>query len=199
MEIDWNAVRARFSAMTREELLDEAALHAEDYAPLAQRILEGEALARGITAAQLDARRSAAAPQLEVDGIDLPALITSSDEKSHVQELARILRERGIPAVTRELDPKHFHASGHHVGRWGLMVSGAQAADAARTLEAAIPSTDDETLAAGCGGGCCTGGGECAPGEEWPEDGDWWKTVPGEDVPQGGAALAQPPATEPKN
>ena len=43
---------------------------------------------------------------------------------------------------------------------------------------------DEEAVAAGCGGGCCSAGGECDPsGEEWPEDGDWWKTVPGEDDP----------------
>ena len=86
MDIDWNVVRARFSGMTRDELLEEAALHAEDYAPLAQRILEGEALARGITAAQIEARRSAEAPEVVADGIDMPALITSSDEKDHVRE-----------------------------------------------------------------------------------------------------------------
>lgn len=184
MEIDWNAVRARFSAMTREELLDEAALHVEDYAPLAQRILEGEALGRGITTQQIEARRGTADPPVEADGIELPALITSSDEKGQVQELVRILRERGIPAVTRELDPKHFHASGHKVGRWGLMVSGAQAADAARVLEAAIPPVGEDALAAGRGGGCCAAEGACEPAtEEWPEDGDWWKTVPGEDDP----------------
>lgn len=187
MEIDWNVVKARFSAMTREELLEEAALRADDYAPLAQRILAGEALARGITAAQLEARRGAESPAVQADGIDLPALITSSDEKGHVQELVGFLRERGIPAVVRELDPKHFHASGHRVGRWGLMVSGIQAADAARFLESTTPPADEEAVAAGCGGGCCSAGGECDPsGEEWPEDGDWWKTVPGEDEPQGG-------------
>jgi hypothetical protein len=182
MEIDWNVVRARFSGMSLDELLDEVALRADDYAPLAQRILEGEALARGITAAQIEARRNVESPVAETDGIELPALITSSDEKAHVQELAKILRERGIPAIIRELDPKAFHASGHRVGRWGLMVSGRQAAAAAHLLEPTIPSPDEEAGAAGCGGGCCSAGGEYDPsGEEWPEDGDWWKTVPGEE------------------
>ena len=182
MEIDWNAVRARFAGMTTEELLEEAALRADDYAPLAQRILEGEALARGISAAQIEARRSVESPSAEADGIELPALITSSDEKAHIQELVKILRGRGIPAVTRELDPKAFHASGHRVGHWGLMVAGRQAAEAAQLLEPAVPSPDEETVAPGCGGGCCSAGGECDPaGEEWPEDGDWWKTAPGED------------------
>lgn len=182
MDVDWNAVRARFAGMTADELLEEVALRLDDYAPQAQRILEGEALARGISAAQIAARRGAESPAVETDGIELPALITSSDEKAHVQELAKILRERGIPAVTRELDPKAFHASGHRVGRWGLMVSGRQAADAARLLESTIPPADEEVVAAGCGGGCCSAGGESDPsGEEWPEDGDWWKTAPGED------------------
>jgi hypothetical protein len=182
VEIDWNVVRTRFAGLTREELLEEAALRADDYTPLAQRILEGEALARGITAAQIGAKRDAKSPPVETDGIELPALITSSDEKAHVQELAETLRERGIPAIIRELDPKAFHASGHRVGRWGLMVSGRQAADAAHLLEPTIPSSDEEAGAAGCGGGCCAAGGEYDPsGEEWPEDGDWWKTVPGEE------------------
>ncbi|MHB8834402.1 MAG: hypothetical protein ACYC9Y_01625 [Candidatus Methylomirabilia bacterium] len=183
MDIDWNVVKARFAGMSTDELLEEAALHVDDYAPLAQRILEGEALARGISAAQIEARRSLESPAVETDGIELPALITSSDEKAHVQELAKILRERGIPAVARELDPKAFHASGHRVGRWGLMVAGRQAADAARLLEATMPAPEEEVDAAGCGcGGGCSAGGACDPsGEEWPEDGDWWKTVPGED------------------
>lgn len=186
MEIDWNVVRARFAALTREELLEEVALRVEDYAPLAQRILEGEALARGITTAQIDAKRVGETPAAEVDVIDMPALITSSDEKDHVHELVKILRGRGVPAVIRELDPKHFHASGHRVGRWGLMVAGCQAAAAASLLEATIPP-DEDTVAAGCGGGCCSAATAGDPsGEEWPEDGDWWKTVPGEDDPPGG-------------
>jgi hypothetical protein len=185
VEIDWNVVRARFAGMTRDELLVEAALHADDYAPLAQRILEGEALARGITAAQIEARRGAEAPEVVADGIDMPALITSSDEKAHVRELVNVLREHGIPAVVRELDPNHFHASGHRVGHWGLMVSGPQAADAASVLESTLSPPDEEAGAAGCGGGCCSAPGACDPaGEEWPEDGDWWKTVPGEDDTQ---------------
>jgi hypothetical protein len=183
MDIDWNVVRARFAGMTSDELLEEAALRVDDYAPPAQRILEDEALARGISAAQIEARRSGESSPAEADGIELPALITSSDEKAHVRELAKILRARGIPAVIRELDPKAFHASGHRVGRWGLMVSGRQAADAAHLLEPTIPSFDDEeAVAAGCGSGCCSAGGECDPSvEEWPEDGDWWKTTPEED------------------
>jgi hypothetical protein len=186
MEIDWNVVRARFSGMTREELLDEVALRADDYAPLAQRILEGEALARGITEAQIAARRSVESPAVEPDGIEVPALITSSDEKGHLQELVKVLRERGIPAVIRELDPKAFHASGHRVGNWGLMVTGRQAADAARFLEETMPPPAEEAVTAGCGGGCCSGSAACGPSdEEWPEDGDWWKTVPGEDDEHG--------------
>lgn len=182
MEIDWNVVKARFAGMTRDELLEEVALRADDYAPLAQRILEGEARARGITAAQIGAKREAKSPAPVADGIELPALITSSDEKDHVQELAEFLRERGIPAVIRELDPKAFHASGHRVGHWGLMVAGRQAAAAARLLEQTIPSSDEDAVSTGCGGGCCSAGAECEPaGEEWPEEGDWWKTVPGED------------------
>lgn len=185
MEIDWDVVKARFAGMSRDELLDEVALRVEDYAPLAQRILEGEALARGITAAQIEARRTAESSPDETDGIELPALITSSDEKGHVRELANILRERGIPAVVRELDPKAFHASGHRVGHWGLMVAGDRATAAARLLESTLPAADEEISAAGCGGGCCPGGGADASVEEWPEDGDWWKTAPGEDDPHG--------------
>lgn len=180
MDIDWNAVRSRFAGMTEDELLEEVALHLDDYAPLAQRILEGEALARGISAARIEARRGGKEPAAAVEAIPLPALITSSDEKEHARELVGHLRERGIPALLKELDPKDFHASGHRVGRWGVMVAGAQAAAAARLLEAAFPPPGEAEVAAGCGGGCgCDGA--CDPaGEEWPEDGDWWKTAPGE-------------------
>ena len=189
MEIDWNLVRVRFSEMTRDELLEEVALRAGDYAPQVQRILEDEALVRGITAAQIEERRGTESPAgaaVEPDGIDTPALITSSDDKGHIRDFVKILRARGIPAVIRELDPQAFHASGHRVGHWGLMVSGCQALAAARCLESEIPPADEEAVAAGCGGGCCAGPGTCDPAEEeWPEDGDWWKTVPGEDDPHG--------------
>lgn len=191
MEIDWNVVRARFAAMTREELLEEAALRADEYAPLAQRLLAGEALARGISQSQIEERRRTDAPAAETAGIEAPALIASSGERQDVLELVKLLRERGIPAVARELDPKDFHASGHRVGRWGLMVSGRQAAAAAHIVEPLLPPPDpDAAAAAGCGGGCsggaCADGGACAPeGEEWPEDGDWWRTAPGENEPDG--------------
>lgn len=187
MEIDWNVVRARFSGMTREELLEEVARRLDDYAPLAQRLLEGEALARGITAAQIDAVRNTGSSPVETDGIELPALITSSEEKGHLQELLKILRGRGIAAVVRELDPKAFHGSGLRVGRWGLMVSGRQAAEAARLLEPTLPEAED-AADAGCGGGCCGADGTCdAAGDAWPEDGDWWKTPHGDNEPDGTA------------
>lgn len=190
MEIDWNAVRARFSAMTLDELLAEAALRADEYTPQARRILEGEVLARGITTTQIEQRRRAESSDDEDaddDGIDAPALLTSSDEKGHVLELVAALRARGIPAVARELDASAFKTCGHLVGRWGLMVPGPRAGDAARLLEQVVPApAPGETAAAGCGGGCGSCGDANEPsGEEWPEDGDWWKTAPGEDDPAG--------------
>ena len=186
MEIDLNVVRARFSGMTLEELLDETALRADEYTPLARRILEGEALARGIGAAQIEERRRAEAAA-DGEEIGLPALLTSSDEKQQLLGLAQILRGHGIPTVVRELDARAFHGSGHLVGRWGLMVPGPRAGAAARILEPVIPQASEEAVAL-CGGGCGSCGGGTAPSgeeEEWPEDGDWWQTVPGEDDPDG--------------
>jgi hypothetical protein len=192
MEIDRNAVRARFAGMTREELLEEAALRADEYTPLARRILEGEALARGISAEQVEERRKAherGGADAAADGaaIDHPALLTSSDEKQHMIELVRALRGNGIAAVVRELDTRAFHGSGHLVGRWGLMVSGPRAGEAARILEELVAPAAEDFAGAGCGGGCGSCGGDAAPAgdEEWPEDGDWWKTVPGEDDREG--------------
>ena len=192
MEIDLNAVRARFSGMTPEELLEEAALRADEYTPLARRILEGEALARGIGAEQIADRRraderlrgEAAADRTEIDH---PALLTSSDEKQHLLELVKALREHGLPAVVRELDTRAFHGSGHLVGRWGLMVTGPRAGEAARLLEELFAPTAEGAAGPGCGGGCgsCGGAADLAGEEEWPEDGDWWKTVPGEEDREG--------------
>lgn len=192
MEIDPNAVRARFSGMTLEELLEEAAMRAVEYTPLARRILEGEALSRGISAAQIEERRSAderlkAEAAADRTEIDLPALLTSSDEKQHLLELVKALREHGIAAIVRELDTRAFHGSGHLVGRWGLMVPGPRAGDAARLLEELFAPSVEEAAAPGCGGGCssCGSGADPAGEEEWPEDGDWWKTVPGEEDREG--------------
>lgn len=184
MEIDWSAVRARFAAMTREELLEEVALRLDEYAPQAQRILEGEARDRGITATQIDERRRAGAAVPE-ETVAAPALLTSADDKEQVSELARLLRGRGIPAVVKEIDVRAFHGSGHLVGRWGLMVAGPLARRAAALLETVVRPSAAASGAA-CGGGCgsCGAAGD-TPGEEWPEDGDWWKTGPGEDDPEG--------------
>lgn len=186
MEVDPKFALERFRGMTREELLEEAALRADEYVPLVRRMLEGEALARGIAPAEMEAcRRSAAAPETEArEAIDYPALITSAMDKEHVQPLVEALRREGIPAVAREIDSRVFHGSACAVGSWGLFVPGEHAAAAAMALEALL--ADAPSAAApgcgGCGGSC--GGEESAalePGE-WDEDGDWWKTgAPGED------------------
>ena len=124
--------------------------------PLAQRILEGEALARGITAAQIEARRSAEAPPSwrthRAAGAD--HLIRRAKPRQGAGEHPARAR---IPALSRELDPKPFHASGHRVGRWGLMVAGRQAADAARLLESTMPPPAEEGRRR-VRRGCCSGG-----------------------------------------
>jgi hypothetical protein len=184
MEADPKYALERFRGMTREELLEETALRAEEYVPLVRRMLEGEALARGISPAEIEVcRRAAAAPEPAAE-IDFPALITSAMDKRHVQELVDALRREGIPAVVREVDTRVFHGSGCAVGRWGLFVPGEHAAAAGRFLETLIPAGHAEA-APGCGGcgGTCGGDEETAlaPGE-WDEDGDWWKTgAPGEE------------------
>ncbi|HWR97597.1 MAG TPA: hypothetical protein VN317_04175 [Candidatus Methanoperedens sp.] len=184
MEIDTKYALERFRGMSREELLEETALRAEEYVPLVRRMLEGEALARGIAPDELAAcRRAAAAPEPETQ-IDFPALITSAMDKGHVQELVDALRREGIPAVAREIDTRVFHGSGCAVGRWGLFVPGPHAAAAGRRLEALFPS-EHAGAAPGCGGCGATCGGEdeaALASGEWDEDGDWWKTgAPGED------------------
>lgn len=185
MEIDLNFVRARFAGMTLDELLEEIALRADEYTPLARSVLEGEARSRGITAARIEERRRAerrpADDEDDAAAIDLPALLTSSSEKSHVLDLVRVLGDRGIPAAVRELDTRAFHGSGHLVGRWGLMVPGPRAGEAARILEQIAPPSGEDAAAAGCGSSCGSCGGGGASDEEWPEDGDWWKTGAGED------------------
>jgi len=188
MEVDPKFALERFRGMTREELLEETALRADEYVPLVRRMLEGEALARGIAPAELEAcRRAAAAPRTEErETIDFPALLTSAADREHVQPLVEALRREGIPAVAREIDTRVFHGSGCAVGRWGLFVPGEHAAAAGRALEALFPGGAAGTEATpGCGGcGASCGGEESTalePGE-WDEDGDWWKTgAPGED------------------
>jgi hypothetical protein len=184
MEVDPKYALERFRGMNREELLEEAALHADEYVPLVRRMLEGEALARGIEPAELEAcRRAATAPE-PAAAVDFPALITSAMDREQLKGLVEALRGEGIPAVVREIDTRVFHGSGCTVGRWGLFVPGEHAAAAGRHLEALIPAGNAEAAPAcgGCGGTC--GGEEEAALEpaEWDEDGDWWKTgAPGEE------------------
>ena len=186
MEVDPKFALERFRGMTREELLLETALRADEYVPLVRRMLEGEALARGIAPAELEAcRRSATAPAAEErEAVNYPALITSAMDREHVRPLVEALRREGIPAVAREIDSRVFHRSACAVGSWGLFVPGEHAAPQGEALEA---------LLAGVSGG---GGArlrrlrrelrrrEVAALEpvEWDEDGDWWKTgAPGEE------------------
>lgn len=186
MSFDPKYALERFRGMTREELVEEAALHADEYVPLVRKMLEGEVLARGIAPAELEARRSGAAAPSPEPALDYPALITSAMSKQDVQALAETLRRDGVPAVVREVDARQFHGLGCTVGRWGLFVPGPHAADAGRRLQALLPADAPGAAPScgGCGGSCAGGDDEEAalePGE-WDEDGDWWKTgAPGED------------------
>jgi hypothetical protein len=184
VEVDTRYALERFRGMSREELLEEAALRADEYVPLVRRLLEGEAVARGIAPAEIEAcRQAAAAPEPAAD-IDFPALITSAMDKQHLRELAEALREQGIPAVVREIDTRVFHGSGCAVGRWGLFVPGEHAAAAGRVIEAHVPggNADAAPACGGCGGTCGGDGDAVLEPGEWDEDGDWWKTgAPGEE------------------
>jgi len=179
MEIDLRAVRERFRALSREELLEEAALRAEEYIPAARAILEGEARDRGITTAELDGVQSAAAgPEAETEAaIDFPALLLSAMEREPMRELAASLRRGGIPAVVREMDQRGCGHRGPAIGRWGIVVPGPRTAEATRLLESLLPPPEELPAGNACGDGCSSCGDEPEPtGEEWPEDGDWWKT-----------------------
>ena len=125
MEIDLSAVRERFRALSREELLEEAALRAEEYIPAARAILEGEVRDRGITAAELEGvRRAAAGPAADAETpIDFPALLVSSMEKEPMRELAAALRKCGIPAVVREMESRGCGHRGPAIGRWGWRIN----------------------------------------------------------------------------
>lgn len=184
MDFDPKFALERFRGLTREELLEEAALRTDQYVPAALQLLRGEALARGITDAEIEARRRKdAAPQTQ-EAIDYPALITSAMERKEVQAIAESLRRDGIPAVVREVDTRQFHGSGCAVGRWGLFVAGAHAAEAGRRLHALFPEGEDEAPAGcgGCGGGSCASEEDAPEPGEWDEEGDWWKTgAPGEE------------------
>jgi hypothetical protein len=184
MEIDLRAVRERFREMSREELLEEAALRAEEYIPAARAILEGDVRDRGITAAELEKVRRAGDEPAAEPIIDFPALLVSSQEKEPMRELAAALRKGGIPALVREMDQRGCGNRGPTIGRWGIVVPGAKTAEAGRLLESLLPPPEEELPAdEGCGSGCSPCGDEAEPtGEEWPEDGDWWKTdTPEED------------------
>ena len=184
MDFDPKFALERFRGMTREELVEEAALHAEGYVPLVRRMLEGEVLARGIPAEEIESRRAAAAAPEPEREIDFPALITSAMEKEELQALAGRLRGEGIPAVVREIDTRAFHGSGCAVGRWGLFVPGPHALEAARRVEALLPAVEAAAgpTCGGCGGTCGGQGEEEVEPGEWDEDGDWWKTgAPGEE------------------
>jgi len=177
VEIDLRAVRERFRELSREDLLEEAALRAGEYVPAARAILEGEVRDRGITDAELEGRRRAAAePETEAP-VDFPALLVSSMEREPMRELAAALRRGGIPAVVREMDQRGCGHQGPAIGRWGIVVPGPRTAEAGRLLESLLPPPETLPAADGCGDGCSSCGDQPEPtGEEWPEDGDWWKT-----------------------
>lgn len=185
MDFDPKYALERFRGMTREELIEEAARHADEYVPLVRKMLEGEALARRVTSAEIEACRARAAPPERGPAVDQPALITSAMNQQEVLGIAETLRRDGIPAVVGEVDTRRFHGSGCAVGRWGLFVPGPHAAEAGRRLQALFPSGSSDAAPAcgGCAGSCAADEDDAAlePGE-WDEDGDWWKTgAPGEE------------------
>jgi hypothetical protein len=192
VEIDWKAAQERFRAMSREELLDEAALHIDGYTPMARSLLEGEVTRRGISAAEIEERRAEAAAPEPLGSSNFPALLVSSMDREEVKRLAEALRRDGVPAVARETGMSSGGCHGHDIGRWGLFVPGLDAARAGRLLDAHLPASPR----ASCGGASCgdvaTGREGCASGspgapgdpdypagdDAWPEDGDWWKSGP---------------------
>lgn len=181
MDFDPKYALERFRDMTREELLEEAALHADEYVPPVRALLEGEVCARGIAPGEIDARRATGAEPAPGPVLDVPALIASSMDKPEMQALAKTLRDEGLPAVVREVDTRQLHCSGRAVGRWGLFVPGPHAADAGRRLESLFQS-DSAAACGGCDDACGGEDGAALEPGEWDENGDWWKIgAPGED------------------
>jgi hypothetical protein len=176
--IDRKAVRERFLGLSREELIEET-LRGEEYTAAAREILESVLHERGVTAGEVGARRQASAPPRPEAVVDSPALLVSAMEEGHLQELAAALRSAGIPATVRELDLRSCGQGGPPIGRWGVVVPGARAAEAGRILDALLPPPAEGPGAPGCADGCASCREEPPPtGEEWPEDGDWWQTNP---------------------
>ncbi len=187
VEVDWSAARERFRAMSREELLEEAALKADGYTPRARALLEGEVRDRGITAAEIEARRAAEAAPEPVGSSNYPALLVSSMDREEIRRLAEALRREGVPAVEGETGSGGCRGRG--IGRWGLFVPGLEATRAGRLLDAILKDSPPSA----CGDACADPAGGVvprasdspgAPGDPdypvgddaWPEDGDWWKS-----------------------
>jgi hypothetical protein len=106
MDFDPKYALERFRDMTREELIEEAALRVDEYVPPVRALLEGEVRARRIAPGEIEARRAAGAEPSPGPAIDFPALIASSADKPEMQALAATLRDDGLPAVVREVDTR---------------------------------------------------------------------------------------------
>ncbi len=168
MEIDWEKVRRNFREMTREALLEEMALRAGDYTPLAREHLEEEARSRGITDEEIrrfhDRRRG---PVVDEGTL---VLVASFEDEALAAEVRDLLGRRSVTAELREVDPHRLRSAGCPAGKIGLFVLEGEAGTACRILEELGTPNASEA-------GCRCGGEEPPPGE-WPEDGDWWRTDP---------------------
>ena len=92
MDFDPKYALERFRGMTREELIEEAARHADEYVPLVRKMLEGEALARRVTSAEIEACRARAAPPERGPAVDQPASFVGSSQALHLEPFERPAR-----------------------------------------------------------------------------------------------------------
>jgi|GEM_PF-1321564 len=143
MQKNLDTAKKNFSDMNTETLLEEWALHAEDYEPEALDLLKRELLSRGITPADLDqAAKDAAHETPEPGEADV---IASFDSLVFARQAQDILAQKGIESSLQGLESAvwGFDAAAAVPGPVDLVVIKRDAEAARAALQEFTPAAEE--------------------------------------------------------
>ena len=143
MQNNFDTVQKNFSDMATGALMEEWALHAEDYEPAALEMLKRELLSRGVTPADLDqAKKEAAREAPEPGEADV---IASFDSLVFARQAQDILAQKGIESSLQGLESTvwGFEAAAARPGEVELVVIKRDAEAARAALQEFTPAAEE--------------------------------------------------------
>jgi hypothetical protein len=143
MQNNVDTIQRNFSDMSTEALMEEWALHAEDYMPGALEALKRELLSRGVTPAHLDQAAKDAALDAPEPGEE--EVIASFDSMVFARQAQDILEQKGIESTLRGMESTiwGFEAAAAVPGQVDIVVIKRDAEAARAALQEFTPAAEE--------------------------------------------------------